>query len=37
MKKFTAMLLSTLLCLSLLTGCGGNTASEKPAESGELK
>ena len=37
MKKFTAMLLSALLCLSLLTGCGGNTASEKPAESGELK
>ena len=37
MKKFTAILLSALLCLSLLTGCGGNTASEKPAESGELK
>ena len=37
MKKFTAMLLSALLCLSLLTGCGGNTAAEKPAGSGELK
>ena len=31
------MLLSALLCLSLLTGCGGNTAAEKPAASGELK
>ena len=37
MKKFTVMLLSALLCLSLLTGCGGNTATEKPSESGELK
>ena len=37
MKKFTAMLLSALLCLSLLTGCGGNTAAAKPTESRELK
>ena len=37
MKKFTAMLLSAVFCLSLLTGCGGNNTSEKPAESGELK
>ena len=32
MKKFTAMLLSAVFCLSLLTGCGGNNTSEKPAE-----
>ena len=37
MKKFTAMLLSTVFCLSLLAGCGGNNTAEKPAESGELK
>ena len=36
-KKFTAMLLSAVFCLSLLTGCGGNNTAEKPAESGELK
>ena len=37
MKKLTAMLLSALLCLSLLAGCGGSAASEKTAESGELR
>ena len=37
MKKLTAMLLSALLCLSLLAGCGGSAASEKAAESGELR
>ena len=31
------MLLSTVFCLSLLAGCGGNNTAEKPAESGELK
>ena len=31
------MLLSALLCLSLLAGCGGSAASEKAAESGELR
>ena len=37
MKKLTAMLLSALLCLSLLAGCGGSATSEKTAESGELR
>ena len=31
------MLLSALLCLSLLAGCGGSATSEKTAESGELR
>ena len=37
MKKLTAMLLSALLCLSLLAGCGGSATSEKTAESGALR
>ena len=37
MKRMFALVLSAILCLSLLAGCGGSATSEKTAESGELR
>ena len=33
MKKLTSMILTGLLCLGLLAGCGGNTAPTTPSET----
>ena len=33
MKKLTSMILTGILCIGLLTGCGGNTAPTTPSET----